>query len=91
MAAGSFGHYSKKAQGAINRFYEHADTRTINALQELVSDLALADGADLTKKWKKAEELLSKAGASAGDIAKSAGAKDLRAFAELVGKIVSKK
>lgn len=91
MASGSFGHYSKKAQGAINRFYEHADTRTINALQELVSDLALSEGAAAAKKWKKAEELLSKAGASATDIARSIGTHDLKAFAELVGRIVAKK
>ena len=54
MGGNSFNHYSRKAKSAINRFYEHADTRTLNALQELVSDLALSEGATTEKLWTKA-------------------------------------
>ena len=88
MAGNSFDHYSKKARSAINRFYEHADTRTLNALQELVSDIALAEGTAVDKQWAKAKTLLEKAGASAADVARVTTGKDLKAFAALVGKLV---
>ena len=51
------GHFSKKAKGAINRFYENADTRNLNQIQELVTELYLAEGAAKEKLWKKAGEV----------------------------------
>lgn len=80
------GHFGKKAKGAINRFYEHADTRTIAALQELVSDLAVADpaGKDAAKKWAKAAELLAKTKLNPTQIARAVDAKNIKALAELV-------
>ncbi len=83
----SGGQYLTPRQKAIvNRFYEHADTRTIAALQELVSDLALADPAskDAAKKWAKAADLLAKTKINPAQIARAVDAKNVKAFAELV-------
>lgn len=88
MSGNSFDHYSKRAKSAINRFYEHADTRTLNALQELVSDLALAEGAGAAKAWDKAEALLKKAGAPAPETSRVLASRDVKAFAALVGRIL---
>jgi len=87
MAGGQeYNAYQKKV---INRFYEHADTRTIASLQELVSDLALAEvgSKDAVKKWIRARDLLTKAGVSASDVARVCDASNIKEFAGLVGKL----
>ena len=91
MAGGSFNHYSKTAKSAINRFYEHADTRTVNKLQELVSDLALAEGASKAKLWKSAQATLAKTNAAPARVAAIVEAGDVRAFAQLVADIAAGK
>jgi hypothetical protein len=91
LAGNSFDHYSKKARSAINRFYEHADTRTLTALQELVSDLALAEPGAADKLWSKAGTLLAKAKAPEGEAARILGARDVKQFAALVARIIGGK
>lgn len=50
------GHFGKKAKGAINRFYEHADTRHLTTLQEAASELYLAESAKAKEKlWAKVD------------------------------------
>lgn len=50
------GHYGKKAKGAINRFYEHADTRHVTTLQEAASELYLAESQKAKDKlWAKVD------------------------------------
>jgi hypothetical protein len=50
------GHYGKKAKGAINRFYEHADTRHLTTLQEAASELYLAESQKAKDKlWAKVD------------------------------------
>ncbi|HEX8877587.1 MAG TPA: hypothetical protein VF777_12625 [Phycisphaerales bacterium] len=50
------GHYGKKAKGAINRFYEHADTRHLATLQEAASELYLAESQKAKDKlWAKVD------------------------------------
>ncbi len=74
----------------VNRFYAHADTRTLAALQELVSDLAIADPAakDVPKKWAKAADLLAKAQVAPPQIARACEARNVKALAEIVAKLV---
>lgn len=91
MAGNSFEHYSKKAKSAINRFYEHADTRTLNALQELVSDLALTEPAGADKLWAKAAALLTRAKAPEGEMARVLAARDIKQLAALVARIIGGK
>lgn len=50
------GHYGKKAKGAINRFYEHAETRHLATLQEAASELYLAETDKAKEKlWTKVD------------------------------------
>lgn len=78
------GHFSKKAKGAINRFYEHADTRNLAQIQELVSELYLAEGAARDKLWKKAGEVLARVGVPADKAGPVVEARDVKKLAELV-------
>lgn len=75
----------------VNRFYANADARLGAALQELVSDLALAEPGKATDKlWQKADDLLTKCGVPRAEIERCAGKRDLKAFAEIVAKLVSR-
>ncbi|MBS0192613.1 MAG: hypothetical protein U0573_08225 [Phycisphaerales bacterium] len=50
------GYFGKKAKGAINRFYEHAETRHIASLQEAASELFLATTDKSREKlWAKVD------------------------------------
>jgi hypothetical protein len=86
MAKGQ--HYSAYQQKVIRRFYDHADTRTVAALQEAVSDLYLApDEKARAKLWTKVESLLAKAGANKARAAQVTLARDVKGLAEMVGGI----
>jgi hypothetical protein len=78
------GHYSKKAKGAINRFYEHADTRNLTQVQELVTELFLAQGAAADKLWKKAGEVLTRLGVPADRSSSLVAARDVKGLAQIV-------
>jgi len=83
--------YSKYQQKVIRRFYEHADTRTVTALQEAVTELYLApEGKAREKLWTKVEGLLTRAGANQARVAQIVQARDVKALAGLVGEIGSR-
>ena len=86
----SGGQYLTPHQKAIvNRFYAHADTRTVAALQELVSDLAIADPSskDAAKKWAKVADLLAKTKLTPAQINRVIESKNVKGFAELVASL----
>lgn len=59
MAKGQ--HLSRYQKGIVRRFYEHRDTILVTRLQEIVSDLALAEtDAARDKLWKRAADALGK-------------------------------
>ena len=58
MAKGQ--HLSRYQQGIVRRFYLNRGTILITRLQELVSDLALAEGKKADTLWKRAEDTLRK-------------------------------
>lgn len=74
-------------QKIVKRYYEHADSITIQKLQELVSELYLAEGKAADKLWKRAEELLAKAQAEPAKVQKLVTSRDLKGFAEIVAKL----
>ncbi|MGH7133639.1 MAG: hypothetical protein ACREJO_17040 [Phycisphaerales bacterium] len=74
-------------QKIVKRYYEHADSITIQKLQELVSELYLAEGKSADKLWKRAEELLTKAQAEPAKVHKLVTSRDPKAFAEIVAKL----
>lgn len=90
-------HYSKTARKAINRFYEHADTRHLASLQELVSELFLAVAGD--EPAKKVDKLWEKASGAIAHLkldptvstaaAKAIAARDIKQFAVIATKLTS--
>lgn len=58
MAKGEYSNYQKKI---IGRYYEHLDTILLTRLQELVSELYLADSDGKSDKlWKRVEQAVAK-------------------------------
>ncbi len=90
-------HYSKTARKAINRFYDHADTRHLAALQELVSELFLAVAGE--EPAKKVDKLWTKASDAVAHLkldpavsiaaAKAIAARDIKQFAVIATKLTS--
>ncbi|MCG3122638.1 MAG: hypothetical protein GIKADHBN_01030 [Phycisphaerales bacterium] len=88
MAKGQ--HLSRYQQGIVKRYYEHADTRVVTSLQELVSDLAVAEtDAAKTRLWKRAADMLGKTAADPKRTAAIVAARDVKGLAQLVGELAS--
>ncbi len=86
MAKGQY--LSSYQKGIVNRYYEHADSRIVSGLQELVSDLAVAEtDAIKTRLWKKAADSLAKTSADPKRIAAVIASRDVKGFATLVGEL----
>ncbi len=84
------GQYLTGHQRAIvNRYYAHADTRTLAAVQELVSDLAVASpGPAADKLWKKVPDVFSRCGAEAARVEPAVKARDVKALAVIAGELL---
>ncbi len=76
--------YSSYQRKVINRYYDNIDTITLTRLQELVSDLYLAEGKKAETLWKKAEGLLAKTDARGSDVRTAVERRDVKKFAEIV-------
>ncbi|MCC6426618.1 MAG: hypothetical protein IT435_07330 [Phycisphaerales bacterium] len=86
MAKGQ--HFTAYQQGIVNRYYATADTRIVSTLQELVSDIALAEtDAAKTRLWKKAADNLAKTTIDPKKAAQIIAQRDVKALAEEVGKL----
>jgi hypothetical protein len=74
----------------VRRYYEHLDTIVATRLQELVTDLYLADtDAKQARLWTRAKQQLAKTPADPGRCAAILEARDTEALATLVGKLVA--
>ncbi|QOJ00310.1 MAG: hypothetical protein HRU70_07335 [Phycisphaeraceae bacterium] len=88
-------HYSSYQRKVINRFYEHADTRHLTRVQELVSEIYLSAAEGKAGKawegmWAKAGEALAKVGATPAQVARAIGSKDPKALAAVVGEVAGR-
>ena len=92
MASGQY--HTRYQKGIINRFYLHRGTILITRLQELVSDLALAEGKKSDTLWKRAEETLKKVESDPplpeSRIRSICDARDVAALAKFVGELSAK-
>lgn len=68
----------------VNRYYENLDTITLNKLQELVSELYLAEGKARDRLWKRIETALAKSPAKGAAVSRVLASRDVEAFARLV-------
>ena len=92
MAKGQY--LSRHQKGIVSRFYLHRGSILITRLQELVSDLALAEGKKADTLWKRASETLGKLETDP-PIPKSrietiCGSRDVVALAKFVGELQSR-
>ncbi len=79
---------NKAQQGIVRRFYDHKSGIHLTKLQELLSDLAVAeDPKAIAKLWPRIEEYLGKVGAEPSAVAKVLATKDLKTLAALIGKL----
>lgn len=82
MAKGQ--HLSGYQRGIVKRYYNNLDTITMTRLQELVSDLYLAEGKKAENLWKKAETLLAKTDARGAEVRELIEKRDIKKLAEVV-------
>lgn len=86
MAKGQY--LSKHQQGIVKRYYEHADTRQLQRLSELASDLALAsDAKSADRLWKSVEGLLVKLKADPAQVRTILGERSVEALARLASQL----
>lgn len=92
MAKGQ--HLSRYQQGIVNRFYLHRGSTLIMRLQELVSELALAEGKKADTLWKRAADTLGKLETEppipASRIETICGNRDVAGLAAFVGELHAK-
>jgi hypothetical protein len=90
MAKGQF--LSSTQKKIVNRFYEHADTRHITALQEALSELFLAsDDKAKAKLWAKCGDLLAKLKIDPAKIDRAVTHKNLEVLGQLVTELTKRK
>jgi len=81
---------SRYQSKVIKRYYDHLDTIVATKLQELVSDLYLADSEKKQASlWKQAKQQLDKTPADPDQVLAIVEARDAAALAALVSKLVS--
>lgn len=86
MARGQ--HLSRYQQGIVRRYYEHLDTITVTKLAEASGELFLcADAKKAEKLWQTVARALDKTAASDAQVKRILDARDIKALAELVGKL----
>ena len=78
---------SHAQRGIVNRYYQNLDTITVQRLQELVSELYLAQGKAADRLWKRAALALAKVSAHDAAIERILTSRDVAALAELVTKL----
>ena len=75
-------------QKIVKRYYEHHEAIHITKLMELVSELAVATGGKKAEGlWNRVETALRQAGADEAKARACIESKNVKALAELVGKL----
>jgi hypothetical protein len=78
-------HLTPHQRGIVKRYYEHLDAITLQKLQETLSDLYVAtDPRAADRLWKRAHELLVKAGADPAKVEAAVAAASIDRLAALV-------
>jgi hypothetical protein len=76
---------SRHQKKIVERYYEHRDTIMITKLQEMVSDLYLAEGKKAETLWKRAGAALEKTDADPKRWKPAVESRDLKKLADVVG------
>ncbi|QDU72377.1 hypothetical protein [Mucisphaera calidilacus] len=79
---------SRHQEKIVKRYYEHRDTIALARLQEIVSELYLAESqAKANKLWTSAGKALKNAGAGQAEIDRTLDARDPAKLASLVTRL----
>ena len=78
---------SRAQRSIVNRYYQNLDSITVQKLQELVSELYLAEGKQAQRLWKRVETALAKIEGQDAAINRVVESHDLTALAQLVTKL----
>jgi len=72
----------------VQRYYDNIDTISVQRLQEIVSDLALADDAKKADRlWKRAETALAKTAANDAEVRAALAQRNLESLARLIARL----
>jgi len=83
---------SRHQQKIVSRYYDNLDTIVATRLQEMVSDLYLAEGEKKAATlWKKVKTLLDKTPVNPQKVGQIIESRDIQAFAALVNQLVAGK
>ncbi|USN99363.1 MAG: hypothetical protein H6810_01415 [Phycisphaeraceae bacterium] len=84
-------HLSRYQQGIVRRFYLHRGAILLTRLQELTSDLAIAEGKKADTLWKRAADTLGKLETEppipASRVSMILESRDVAGLAQLVGEL----
>lgn len=80
-------HLSAYQRGIVKRYYERLDAILLARLQELVSELAVAEEKDRPRLWKRVEQALARAGVEASRSARVVSSRDVAGLARLVAEL----
>ena len=75
---------SAHQQKIVKRYYENADTITMTKLQELVTEIYLAEGKKADTLWKRAHDHLKKTNIRPQVVEAVVSQRDVKQLAELV-------
>jgi len=79
-------------QKIVDRYYDHLDSTALQRLQELVSEIYLAEpGPKKDKLWRTVETHLSKTGAPSGQAARVLADQDVKQLAQLITDLTGRK
>lgn len=83
---------TKYQQGIVSRYYEHKEGLNLSKLQELVTELYLAESAKAKDKlWERAEAAMKSAQVASPVIAKILAGRDVKLFATELEKILKQR
>ena len=82
-------HYSKHVQNKIKNFYDNREASGLQRLQELVTELYLAEGKKRETTWGYIEKALAKTGMKADRIAHLRQQDDPQLLAKVVEELIS--
>lgn len=89
MAKGQY--LTSTQKSIVNRYYQHADTRVLTKLQELVSEIYLATAPKtIDKLWASAKLQLESTAMPGGKIDTLVQSRDVKALAEAVAALAKK-
>ena len=82
--------FSRHQQGIISNYYKNREAISLQRLQELVTELYLADGKKRARQWERIASHLEKLGLKEDRIAYLVGQDDPELVAKVINELMAK-